>query len=545
MPQDTDNADKTGLFDRYLEGERPANFKTLSGIELDAVYPAPKEQSGEVPGVYPFTRGIHPEMYRTRFWTRRQQSGYGTPRQSNERLHYLLRQGQTGLNINPDAAAHLGLDDDELAEGDLGTQGTNLVTLEDMEQLLDGIPLDKVSTTFNCRPPASAVYMAMFLAIAKRRGVDRAALIGTCTNCALSQLVGPTLQSNTHFMPVDLSLRVGTDVMEYCSQEMPKWNILNINAYNIRETGVDAIEEAAFALTLAADYIERLVARGVDIDSFAPRVGFFTAVHIDFFEEIAKLRAMRRIYARMIRERFGARNDRSCWFRTAVQTSALPLTAQEPLNNVVRAATQTLAAVLGGAQSIHATGYDEAYALPTEESHTLSLRTQQVIAYETNVVKTADPLGGSYFVEALTDELETRIMALMTEIDERGGFVAAFEDGWVEERINAARYASAEAIESGTQPVVGVNVFEDAEAEPPEMTFFELGRDTIEDRIAYIRDHKRKTRPKLAPALKALGAAASGDDNVMPPIIAAVEAGATIGEVFAALRDAVGFEVPR
>ena len=536
-------ADDDRRFGRYLEGERPDDFKTLSGLELEAVYGPDGRTAEAEPGRFPFTRGIHPEMYRSRFWTRRQQSGYGTAEQSNERLHYLLGQGQTGLNINPDAASHLGLDDHELGEGDLGRQGTSLVTLDDMRQLLAGIPIEKVSTTFNFRPPASAVIVAMFLLIARERGVPWSELRGTCTNCALSQVVGPTMQSNTHFFPVDFALRVGTDVMEFCAREMPRWNLLNINAYNIRETGVNAVQEAGFAISLAIDYLERLVARGVAIDDFAPRVGFFCAVHIDFFEEIAKLRAMRRIWARLMRERFGASEDRSCWFRTAVQTSALPLTAQQPHNNIVRAALQTLAGVLGGCQSMHTTGWDEAYALPSEESHKLSLRTQQIVAFETNVVKTADPLGGSYFVEQLTDRLEQEILALVADIDGRGGFVEVFKSGWVEEEINRARLDYWEKIETGERPLVGVNIFED-QSEPPEAEFFELERATIDARIAAIRALRKAERPGLETALEALGAVAAGSQNVMPAMMEAVAAGATIGEIFSACRAGIGFEVP-
>jgi methylmalonyl-CoA mutase N-terminal domain/subunit len=325
---------------------------------------------------------------------------------------------------------------------------------------------------------------------------------------------------------------------------MPRWNLLNINAYNIRETGVNAVQEAGFAISMAIDYLERLVARGVAIDDFAPRVGFFTAVHIDFFEEIAKLRAMRRIWARLMRERFGAIQDRSCWFRTAVQTSALPLTAQQPHNNIVRAALQTLAGVLGGCQSIHTTGWDEAYALPTEESHKLSLRTQQIIAYETNVVKTADPLGGSYFVEQLTDRLEQEILALVADIDGRGGFVEVFKSGWIEDEINSARLDYWEKIESGERPMVGVNIFED-QSEPPAAEFFELERDTIDARIEAIRARRATPRPGLEAALHGLAGMAASDENVMPAMLEAVAAGATIGEVFAACRSGIGFEVPR
>jgi len=529
------------LFDGYLAGERPADFKTTSGLELEAVY-----GDGEKPGEYPFTRGIHPEMYRRRFWTRRQQSGYGSPAASNERLIFLLEQGQTGLNIDFDVATKLGIDPDHpLGEGDVGLQGTSVATLEDMAALFEGIPQDRVSATLIAQPPVSAVVVAMYLLLAKERNVAPEALLGTIMNCAFTQLVGPTLQANTHFFPIDFTTRVGLDVMEYCAREMPKWNIVNLNAYNVRETGLDAVQEAAFTMALAGEYIAALVARGLSPDSFAKRMAFFTAAHIDLFEEVAKLRAMRRIWAKMLRERFGAEDDRTCWFRTAIHTAALPLTAQEPMNNIVRASVQTLAAVLGGAQSIHTTSWDEAFALPSEESHRLSLRTQQVIAYETNVVKTVDPLGGAPFVEDLTERMEARMTAMMDDIDARGGFIELFKAGWVEEQIRAARLRHMARVESGETPVVGVNAFTRDDAEPPDMRFFRLGRAAIEQRIAYIRNY-RAARAGGVPtrALDAVSAVAAGADNVMPAVIDAVAAGATLGEISEAFRTGLGYQMP-
>ncbi len=532
------------LFDRYLEGERPADHRSLSGIELPAFLTGPAGATGERPGEYPFTRGIHKEMYRSRLWTRRQQSGYGTPRESNERLHYLLRQGATGLNIDTDMATKLGADPDHpLFEGEIGRQGTSVATLEDMEQLFEGIPLDKVSSTLIVQPPASAPFLAMYLAVARRRGIPPSALIGTIMNCALTQLSGATLQANTHFFPIDFSVRVGLDVMEYCTREMRRWNIVNVNAYNMRETGINAIQEAAFALALAFEYAEQLVARGVPVDAFAQRMAFFTAAHLDLFEEVAKLRAMRRLWARLMRERLGATDDRSCWFRTAIQTAALPLTAQEPLNNIVRAAIQTLAAVLGGSQSIHTTSYDEAYALPSEASHRLSIRTQQVIGFETNVVKSADPLGGSHLVEWLTDRLEADILAMIEDIRSRGGFVAAFKAGWVEQQIRAARFEHMDRVESGAQPVVGVNCFREEEEEP-KMEFFAYDQAMPDARVRYVREYRaRRPAHALQPALDALRAATAAGRNVMPPVLAAVEAGATIGEVCRTFGEAIGHSV--
>lgn len=527
------------LFDRYLAGERPPDTSTRSGIELQPCYGGPES---ERPGQYPFTRGIHPEMYRRRLWTRRQQSGYGSPRQSNERLLYLLREGATGLNVDTDMATKLGADPDHpLFEAEVGRQGTSIATLEDMDALFASIPLDRVSTTLIVQPPASAVIMAMYVLTARRRGLEPGVLPGTVMNCALTQLSGATLAANTHFFPIDFSVRVGLDVMEFCTRTMPRWNIVNVNAYNIRETGVNAVQEAAFALAVGAEYVERLRARGLAVDDFAPRMAFFIAAHLDLLEEVAKIRAMRRLWARLLRERYGARQDRSCWFRTAVQTSALPLTAQEPLNNIVRAGIQTLAAVLAGSQSIHTTGWDEAFALPSEESHRLSLRTQQVIAYETNVAKTADPLGGSYVVEWLTDRLEAEIRTLMDALRDRGGFLAAFKSGWVEEQIVQSRLAEAARIESGAQPVVGVNCFRDEAAEEPKARFFACDGEAIAARARDVRAYRARRRaPGLGPALEAVRHAAAGDLNVMPPVLAAVEAGATVGEVCRAFQEAIG-----
>lgn len=533
-------------YDAYLAGEKPPNYKTLSGIELKQFYTADDvRQKDGVPGEYPFTRGIHQDMYRRRFWTRRQQTGFGTPGESNQRMKFLLSQGQTGLNCDPDVVTHLGLDPDyPLAEGDIGLAGTSISTLEDMEQLFDGIPLDKVSTTIIEYPPASAVMMAMYLLIARKRDIPQDKLIGTIMNDALNQLVGPTVEAVERFFPVEAGVRVGLDVMEYCVKHMPRWNILNINAYNMRETGISAVQEAAFALSLAADYIQRLVERGLSVDDFAGKIAFFCSMDIDFLEEIAKIRAMRRIWAKMLKERFGAKDLRSCWFRAAIQTSALRLTAQQPLNNIVRATIQTLAAVLAGTQSIHTTSYDEAYALPTEESHKLSIRLQQVIAYETNVTKTVDPLGGSYAIEWLTDKLEAEIQPLMRVIEDKGGFIECFKRGWVEEQVNEARYEYARRIENGQQLVVGVNVFRDEEE--TKIDLFKQASDMQEKRKQYIKAYKKnRDQEKVDKALDRLYQKATSVErvNLFIPILEAVEAKATTGEIVNSLRKAENFEI--
>jgi methylmalonyl-CoA mutase N-terminal domain/subunit len=535
------------FYDAYLTGEKPPNYKTLSGIELKQFYTAgDSHHMDEVPGEYPFTRGIHPDMYRRRFWTRRQQSGFGTPEQSNQRMKFLLSQGQTGLNCDPDVVTHLGLDPDyPLAEGDIGLAGTSISTLEDMEKLFQDIPLDKVSTTIIVQPPASAVLMAMYVIIARKMGIPESKLIGTIMNDALNQLVGPTVEAVDRFFPLEAGVRLGLDVMEYCVEHMPRWNILNVNAYNMRETGISAVQEAAFALSLAADYIQRLMQRGLGVDEFARKIAFFCSMDIDFLEEIAKIRAMRRIWAKMLKERFEAKDQRSCRFRTAIQTSALPLTAQQPLNNIVRATIQTFAAVLAGTQSIHTTSYDEGYALPTEESHKLSIRLQQVIAYETNVTKTVDPLGGSYAIEGLTGRLEEEIQSLMQVIEDKGGFIACFKQGWVEEQINEARYEYARRIESGEQVVVGVNAFREEEEET-RIDLFKQASDMQKKRRQYIVAYKRnRNQKKVDKALDRFyqEAAAAKRVNLFIPVLEAVEAGATTGEIVNTLRKAENFEI--
>jgi methylmalonyl-CoA mutase N-terminal domain/subunit len=532
----------------YLEGERLSHFKSLSGMEYKQVY-TPEDVTGprELPGVYPFTRGIHETMYRGRLWTRRQQSGYRSARESNERIKYLLSVGQTGINMDPDLPTHLALDpDNPLAHGDVGLQGSSIVVYGDMVDLYRDIPLDQVSNTMIVEAPTSAVIIAQYLLLARKRNTPWEKLIGTIMNCPLTQFVGPTYQSITTFFPVEYAVKIALDVMEYMIQRAPKWNIVNINAYNIRETGVNAIQEAAFALAIAQDYSRMLIERGLEVDVFAPRIGFFSAVHIDFFEEIAKLRAMRRIWARIMKEKFRAKNERSMWFRTACQTSALPLTAQEPLNNTVRAGIQTLAAVLGGVQSIHTTGYDEAFSLPTEESHKLSLRTQQIVAYETGVAKSVDPLGGSYLVERLTDELEEQIWELIKVIEGRGGFLQCFLNRWVEDRITEKRHQFGEDLCSGQLPIVGVNLFRD-ERDSTEIRVFrhsdEFQKKRIQEIIEYKKDRDQGPVDRALDALETL-ARKRPEENCIEPIMEAVEAGATVGEIMDAIRRAIDFKRP-
>jgi methylmalonyl-CoA mutase N-terminal domain/subunit len=534
-------------YDRYLEGEKLPHFRSLSGIEMKEFYTR-EDFPGDLqdPGVFPFTRGIYKDMYRGRLWTRRQQSGFGTPLESNRLIHYLLSQGMTGLNIDFDIPTKLGLDPDHpLAEGDVGLVGTSFATLEDMETLFQEIPLDKVSTTLIVNPPYSAIIMAMYLLVARRQGVEVSHLIGTIMNCAITQLVGPTFQSGTHFFPLDPAIKIASDVMEYCIQNIPRWNIININSRNIRETGVNAVQEIAFVFSLALEYVRSLLARGMEIDQFAPRIGFFASVHIDFLEEVAKLRAMRRIWARLMKESFGAKNPRSWLCRIAVQTSSLPLTAQQPLNNIARSAIQTLAAVLGGSQSIHTTSYDEGYALPTEESQVLAIRTQQIIAYETGVCRTADPFGGSYVIEKLTDEIEERALALMEVIEKKGGFLECFKSEWIESQINEARYEYARQLESGEQIQVGINM-EREEDEEVKINIFRQASGMQEKRIRYVREYKRsRDREQVNKALEKLYHEVKGKSNAnfFQNILEAVDQKVTLGEISDTLRQAYDFTV--
>jgi methylmalonyl-CoA mutase N-terminal domain/subunit len=389
--------------------------------------------------------------------------------------------------------------------------------------------------------------MAQYLLMAREQGIPWENLLGTIMNCAFTQLVGPTYQANTAFFPIDLQVKIALDVMEYLIPRSPRWNIINVNSRNIRETGVDAVQEVAFVLSLACDYIKGLLDRGLAIDLFAPRMAFFSAVHLDLFEEVAKFRAMRRLWARILKERFGAKNPKSMWCRIAVQTSALPLSAQEPMNNIVRSAIQTLAAVLAGTQSIHTTAYDEAYCLPTEESQKLAIRTQQIIAYETGVMKSVDPLGGSYLIETLTDEMEKRIQELMKVIEERGGFIRCFKDGWIEQQLNEARYRLADAVESGEQPIVGVTLF-GLEGQDAGIEIFQQAPDMQAKRIEYVRQYKEnRDQEPVRKALENLYQMVRHrpEKNLMEPIMNAVMARATLQEICDAMRSAADFEIPK
>ncbi len=542
-------ADRPKIEFDHTTGEKLPHFRSLSEIEYQRIY-SREDWDKVLPdaGEYPFVRGIHKDMYRGRLWTRRQQSGFGSPEESNELLKFLLNVGQTGINIDSDIGTKLGLDPDyPLAQADVGLQGTSMCTYEDMVALFKDIPLDRISSTLIFPPPSSPVLMGQYLLMAKEQGIPWENLIGTIMNCSFTQLVGPTFQANTAFFPIDLALKIGLDLIEYLLPRVPKWNILNVNSRNIRESGVDAVQEAAFVLALGTDYVDRLCKRGVNIDRFARRIGFFSAVHLDLFEEVAKFRAMRRIWARTLKERFGAKDEKSMWFRVAVQTSALTLTAQEPMNNIVRASIQTLAAILGGVQSVHTTSYDEAYCLPTEATQKLAIRTQQIIAYETGVTKSVDPLGGSYLVEKLTDEMEERIWELMKLIEKRGGFIECFKEGWVEQELNQARYKLARQIETSELPIVGMNLFRSGET-AAEIDIFKQKPDMQAKRIGYAMKYKKnRNQEPVRRALKNLydRVRKESDKDLIVPILESVEARATLQEICDTMREASDFTIPQ
>lgn len=523
--------------------ERRQEFINGSGVALKRLYmPQDGIRSDETyleklgfPGEYPYTRGIQPTMYRGRLWTMRQYAGFGTAEQTNARFRYLLEQGQMGLSVAFDLPTQIGYDADHpMARGEVGKVGVSISSRQDMETLFNGIPLDKVSTSMTINAPAS-VLLAMYLVVAETQGVSWDKVSGTIQNDILKEYVA----RGTYIFPPKPSMRLITDVFEFCSREVPQWNTISISGYHIREAGSTAVQEVAFTLANAIAYVQAAIDKGLDVDAFAPRLSFFFNAHNDFFEEIAKFRAARRMWAKIMRERFGAKNPRSWQLRFHTQTAGSTLTAQQPDNNVVRVTIQALAAVLGGTQSLHTNSRDEALALPTEESARIALRTQQIIAYESGVADTIDPLAGSYYVESLTDEIERRAWAYIDYIDELGGAVAAIEQGYMQKEIHKAAYETQMAIERGDKIVVGVNKFQIEGEKPPEIHRVDPNIGKIQaERLAKLRAERSQTAWKEA--LDALRAAAQSDDNLMPHIIHAVRAYATTGEICDVLRDVFG-----
>lgn len=524
--------------------ERKQEFSTQSGIPVKRLYTptdgiestsAYMEKLG-FPGDFPFTRGGQPTMYRGRFWTMRQYAGFGSAEETNERFRYLLEQGQTGLSTAFDLPTQIGYDADAtFSKGEVGKVGVSISSLLDMETLLSGIPLDKVSTSMTINAPA-AVLLAMYLVVAEKQGVPWDKVSGTIQNDILKEYVA----RGTYIFPPKSSMRLITDIFQFCAAEVPKWNTISISGYHIREAGSTAVQELAFTLSNAIAYVQAAVNAGLDVDSFAPRLSFFFNAHNNFFEEVAKFRAARRMWAKIMRERFGAKNPKSMQLRFHTQTAGSTLTAQQPDNNIVRVAVQALAAVLGGTQSLHTNSRDEALALPTETSARIALRTQQILAHENGVADTVDPLAGSYYVESLTDAVEERAWQYIQYIDELGGAVAAIEQGYMQKEIHRAAYETQRAIEQDEQIVVGVNRYRlEHEAQPELLKVDESLGLTQAEKLANLRRERSEVQWKES--LNALdNAARDASVNLMPYIIEAVRAYATTGEICNVLRDVFG-----
>jgi methylmalonyl-CoA mutase N-terminal domain/subunit len=519
---------------------RDACFETLSGEKVEMLY-GPGSGGGEpfsekigYPGEFPYTRGPYATMYRGKLWTMRQFAGFGTPRDTNERLRYLLERGQTGLSVAFDMPTLMGKDsDDPLAEGEVGRCGVAVSSLADMEALFDGIPLGEVSTSMTINGPAAIIW-AYYIAIAEKQGVARAELRGTIQNDILKEYIA----QKEYLFPPEPSMRLVVDTIEFAAKELPRWHPISISGYHIREAGATAVQELAFTLANGFAYVEACLARGLEIDSFAPRLSFFWDVHNDFFEEIAKMRAARRIYARRMRERYGAKKEESLRLKCHAQTAGVSLTAQQPENNIVRVALQALAAVLGGTQSLHTNSMDETYALPTEKAVKIALRTQQIIAEETGVASVIDPLGGSWYVEKLTDLMEARAEEYFRRIDEAGGVVRAIEQGFFQREIGEAAYRLQQQYDKGERVIVGINKYREPDEPIP---ILKIDMATERAQIEAVRALRaRRDGRKAKEALERVRAAARSNENLMPALIEAAKAYATLGETVEALRSVFG-----
>jgi len=530
--------------DRF--GERQETFETdTGGQRVDRLY-TPDDVSdldyGEdlgFPGENPYTRGVYPTMYRGRLWTMRQYAGMGTAEETNERFNYLLDEGQTGLSMAFDLPTQMGYDSDAaMAEGEVGKSGVAIDTLADMETVFDGIPLDEVSTSMTINAPAS-VLLAMYIAVGDKQGVPREELRGTIQNDILKEYIA----RNTYIFPPEPSMRVITDIFEFCAEETPKFNTISISGYHIREAGATAAQEVAFTLGDGIEYVETALDAGLDVDEFAPQLSFFFNAHNNILEEVAKFRAARRMWASIMEERFDAESPKSKQLKFHTQTAGSTLTAQQIDNNIVRVAYQALAAVLGGTQSLHTNGKDEALSIPTEDSVRTALRTQQILAHESGAADTIDPLAGSYYVESLTDDIEEEARALLDEVDSKGGMREAVEDQWVQRQIQDVAFDRQQEIEDGDRTIVGVNEFE--VDEEPEVDIEEVTEDDEQRQIASLNDVKAdRDDEAVEAALDALAEAAAGDENVMPYIVDAVKAYASVGEICNTLRDVFGEHEP-
>jgi methylmalonyl-CoA mutase N-terminal domain/subunit len=521
--------------------ERKSEFRNHSDTLIKRVY-TPEDikdldymRDLGFPGEYPFTRGVHATMHRGRLWTMRQFSGYGTAEQTNQRFKYLLKEGETGLSIAFDYPTIRGYDSDHpFSKGEVGICGVAVASLKDMEVLFDGIPLDKVTTSMTINGPA-AMLLAMYMAVGDKQGVPREKLGGTTQNDVLKEFFAQKLI----IFPPKPSLKLVTDIIEYCTRHVPRWNPISISGYHIREAGATAVQELAFTLYDGITYVESCLERGMKVDEFAPRLSFFFAAHNDLFEEIAKFRAARRIWAKIMKERFHARNLRSMWMRMHVQTAGFTLTAQQPLNNITRVTIQALSAVLAGTQSLHTNSFDEALALPSEEAVRIALRTQQIIAHESGVANTIDPLAGSYYVENLTNEMEERAMEYFQKLDDMGGAIAAIEKGFFQKEIADSAYKYQREVDGKKRILVGVNDYRTEEKHP--IKVLRVDPKVEEEQVARLQKLKReRDNRRVNEVLEKLHYATEKDENLMPIIIDAVKVYATIGEICDALRKVYG-----
>jgi methylmalonyl-CoA mutase N-terminal domain/subunit len=522
-------------------GRAPREARTISGIPLQPLYDAASlpeghfEEKQGYPGLPPYTRGVYPSMYRDKLWTMRQFAGFGSAQDTNQRYRYLLEQGQDGLSVAFDMPTLMGRDsDDEHSSGEVGRCGVAIDTMADMEVLFDSIDLGAITTSMTINSPA-AILLAMYIAVAEKKGISREKLGGTIQNDILKEYIA----QKEYIYPPEQSLRLAVDVIEYCTETMPRWHPVSISGYHIREAGSDAPQELAFTLADGFEYVRASVERGLHVDSFAPRLSFFFDAHIDFFEEIAKFRAARRIYADVMRDRFGASNPRSMLMRFHTQTAGVSLTAQQPLNNITRTALEALAAVLGGTQSLHTNAMDEVLALPTEKSAQVALRTQQIIALETGVASVIDPLGGSYYVEAMTDEIERRAYEYFARIDEVGGVIPAIENGFFQREIADASYRFERSLADKKRVIVGFNDFINENED--EIEVLKITQEMEEDQKLRLAEVKRSRDGKeVARTLRDLEAAARSKQNLIDPLLAAVRVYATEGEMIETMRQVFG-----
>lgn len=504
---------------------------TTSGIEIDPVYQAGREISNELPGEFPYTRGVYPRMYRDRLWTMRQYAGFSSAEETNKRFKLLLERGQTGLSVAFDLPTQLGLDaDDPRAIAEVGLVGVSISTLDDMRRLFAGITLQDVTTSMTINAPAS-VLLLMYQLVAEEQQADLRQLGGTIQNDILKEYCA----RGTYIFPPRPSMRLVTDTFAYCAETLPRWNTISISGYHIREAGSSAVQEVAFTLANGLAYVESAIQAGLHIDDFAPRLSFFFNAHNNFFEEIAKYRAARRLWANTIQQRYEPDNPRSLMLRFHTQTGGSTLTAQQPLNNVVRVTMQALAAILGGTQSLHTNGYDEALSLPTAEAATLALRTQQVIAFESGVADAADPLAGSYLIENLTDQIESAALELISNIEERGGAVSSIESGFMQDQIAESAYEWEMSVQNGDRKIVGVNFQRDEQ--PPEVPLHAFERSTVRRQIQRTAEHKEQhDQQPVEAALLRISSAARGNQNLLPVMREALLTGATLGQICDTLR---------